>query len=78
MTFDLELSKRRALVTAGTKGLGAAVVGVLSENGVEVVATARSIARDRVPACTTSQRTSHRTTVKISWAACDGRVRRRR
>jgi NAD(P)-dependent dehydrogenase (short-subunit alcohol dehydrogenase family) len=46
MTFDLELSKRRALVTAGTKGLGAAVVEVLSENGVEVVTTARSISRD--------------------------------
>ena len=46
MTFDLELSGRRALVTAGTKGVGAAVVEVLSENGAKVVTTARSIPRD--------------------------------
>jgi NAD(P)-dependent dehydrogenase (short-subunit alcohol dehydrogenase family) len=45
MTFDLELSGRRALVTAGTKGVGAAVVEVLSENGAKVVTTARSIPR---------------------------------
>ena len=29
MSFDLELTGRRALVTAGTKGIGAAVVEVL-------------------------------------------------
>jgi hypothetical protein len=29
MIFDLELTGRRALVTAGTKGVGAAVVEVL-------------------------------------------------
>lgn len=46
MTFDLELSDCRALVTAGTKGVGAAVVEVLSENGAKVVTTARSIPRD--------------------------------
>jgi NAD(P)-dependent dehydrogenase (short-subunit alcohol dehydrogenase family) len=46
MTFDLELSARRALVTAGTKGVGAAVVEVLRENGVIVTATARSTPRD--------------------------------
>ena len=46
MTFDLELTGRRALVTAGTKGVGAAVVEVLSENGAKVVTTARSIPRD--------------------------------
>ena len=46
MTFDLELSGRRALVTAGTKGVVAAVVDVLSENEAKVVATARSIPRD--------------------------------
>ena len=45
MTFDLELSSRRALVTAGTKGAGVAVVEVLSENGAKVVTTARSITR---------------------------------
>jgi NAD(P)-dependent dehydrogenase (short-subunit alcohol dehydrogenase family) len=46
VTFDLELSGFRALVTAGTKGVGAAVVEVLSENGANVVSTARSIPRD--------------------------------
>jgi NAD(P)-dependent dehydrogenase (short-subunit alcohol dehydrogenase family) len=46
MTFDLGLSGRRALVTAGTKGVGAAVVEVLSENGATIVTTARSIPRD--------------------------------
>ena len=46
MIFDLELTGRRALVTAGTKGVGAAVVEVLPENGAKVVTTARSIPRD--------------------------------
>ena len=46
MTFDLDLSGRRTLVTAGTKGVGAAVVEVLSENGAKVVTTARSIPHD--------------------------------
>ena len=46
MTFDLELSGSRALVTAGTKGVGAAVVEVLSEYGANVVSTARSIPHD--------------------------------
>ena len=45
MSFDLGLSGRRALVTAGTKGVGAAVVEVLRENGANVVTTARSIPR---------------------------------
>jgi NAD(P)-dependent dehydrogenase (short-subunit alcohol dehydrogenase family) len=42
MTFDLQLANCRALVTGGTKGIGAAVVEVLREAGVQVVATARS------------------------------------
>ena len=46
MSFDLGLSGRRALVTAGTKGVGAAVVEVLRENGANVVTTARSIPRN--------------------------------
>jgi NAD(P)-dependent dehydrogenase (short-subunit alcohol dehydrogenase family) len=46
MTFDLELCGRRALVTAGTRGVGAAVVEVLSENGAKIVTTARSIPGD--------------------------------
>jgi NAD(P)-dependent dehydrogenase (short-subunit alcohol dehydrogenase family) len=43
MNFDLGLDGRRALVTAGTKGVGAAVVEVLRENGALVVTTARSV-----------------------------------
>jgi len=51
MTFDLELVNRRALVTGGTKGVGAAVVEALHSAGAQVVATARHIparARDGV------------------------------
>src|SRR2546425_12770267 len=43
VSFDLELTGRRALVTAGTKGIGAAVVEVLHNAGATVVATARAI-----------------------------------
>lgn len=43
MSFDLELTGCRALVTAGTKGVGAAVVDVLRSAGAPVVATARSV-----------------------------------
>lgn len=46
MSFDLGLTGRRALVTAGTKGIGAAVVDVLRENGATVATTARSIPGD--------------------------------
>src|SRR5260221_2596274 len=42
MTFDLQLASRRALVTGGTKGVGAAVVQVLVDAGARVMATARS------------------------------------
>jgi NAD(P)-dependent dehydrogenase (short-subunit alcohol dehydrogenase family) len=42
MTFDLQLANSRALVTGGTRGIGAAVVEVLCGAGVRVVATARS------------------------------------
>src|SRR6202158_3610029 len=42
MSFDLELTDRRALVTGGTKGVGAAVVAVLRDVGVKVITTARS------------------------------------
>ncbi|HEY4213725.1 MAG TPA: SDR family oxidoreductase [Steroidobacteraceae bacterium] len=42
MSFDLHLADRRALVTGGTKGIGAAVVETLVDAGVQVVATARS------------------------------------
>ncbi|WP_341487916.1 SDR family oxidoreductase [Pararhizobium sp. A13] len=43
MSFNLELAGRRALVTAGTKGVGAAVVKALTEAGVKVVATTRTV-----------------------------------
>jgi NAD(P)-dependent dehydrogenase (short-subunit alcohol dehydrogenase family) len=46
VSFDLELTGRRALVTAGTKGIGAAVVEVLHNAGATVVATARAIPAD--------------------------------
>lgn len=46
MTFDLDLKGRRALVTAGTKGVGAAVVAALRDAGARVVATARSVPAD--------------------------------
>ncbi len=42
MSFDLQLADRRALVTGGTKGIGAAVVETLRGAGTQVVATARS------------------------------------
>lgn len=43
MSFELGLAGRRALVTGGTKGLGAAVVETLAEAGVAVVAAARAL-----------------------------------
>jgi len=43
MTLDLDLTGRRALVTGGTKGVGAAVVQALREAGAAVMATARSV-----------------------------------
>src|SRR5258708_748221 len=43
MSFELKLTNRRALVTGGTKGVGAAVVGTLRDAGAQVVATARSV-----------------------------------
>src|SRR5258706_585338 len=42
VSFDLQLAHRRALVTGGTKGVGAAVVEALHDAGVQVAATARS------------------------------------
>ena len=51
MSFDLGLTGRRALVTGGTKGIGAAVVETLHRAGMTVVAAARSVppsARDGI------------------------------
>ncbi|MEJ0041944.1 MAG: hypothetical protein WDM81_06900 [Rhizomicrobium sp.] len=43
MSFDLELAGRRALVTGGTKGVGAAVADALRDAGARIVATARAV-----------------------------------
>jgi NAD(P)-dependent dehydrogenase (short-subunit alcohol dehydrogenase family) len=43
MSFDLDLTARRALVTGGTRGVGAAVVETLRDVGAQVMTTARSI-----------------------------------
>jgi len=48
MSFDLGLADRRALVTGGTRGVGAAVVDALRGAGARVVATARSAPARRV------------------------------
>jgi NAD(P)-dependent dehydrogenase (short-subunit alcohol dehydrogenase family) len=42
MRFDLQLDGQRALVTGGTKGVGAAVVESLRAAGAQVMATARA------------------------------------
>lgn len=43
MSFDLGLTGRRALVTGGTKGVGAAVVEALRDAGVTVITAARKV-----------------------------------
>lgn len=48
MNFDLELMDRRALVTGGTKGVGAAVAEVLRDAGAKVIATARAVPADAI------------------------------
>lgn len=42
MNFDLQLTGKRALVTGGTRGVGAATVQLLADAGARVVAAARS------------------------------------
>lgn len=48
MNFDLQLAGKRILVTGGTRGVGAAVVELLSQLDARVVATARSIPKQPV------------------------------
>lgn len=43
MNFDLCLKNKRALVTGGTRGTGAAVAAVLADQGAHVIAAARSL-----------------------------------
>jgi NAD(P)-dependent dehydrogenase (short-subunit alcohol dehydrogenase family) len=52
MSFDLELEGKRALVTGGTKGLGAALVKSLRDAGVEVMTSARSAPENPVEGVT--------------------------
>lgn len=47
--MDLHLTGRRALVTGGTKGVGAAVVKALQEAGARVATTARGLPEDPLP-----------------------------
>jgi NAD(P)-dependent dehydrogenase (short-subunit alcohol dehydrogenase family) len=49
MGMDLELQGRRVLVTAGTKGVGAAVVALFLEHGARVLTTARERPSDLPP-----------------------------
>jgi NAD(P)-dependent dehydrogenase (short-subunit alcohol dehydrogenase family) len=43
VSFDLGLTGGRALVTGGTKGIGAAVALALRDAGAKVIATARAL-----------------------------------
>ena len=49
MSFDLGLTGGRALVTGGTKGIGAAVALALRDAGAKVIATARALPGQPVP-----------------------------
>lgn len=52
MSFDLRLNGKRAVVTGGTKGLGAALVKSLLEAGVEVMTSARAAPQEPLPGVT--------------------------
>lgn len=52
MSFDLQLQGQRALVSGGTKGVGAAVVRALHAAGVQVMTTARSLPADAIDGVT--------------------------
>lgn len=46
MSLDLKIANRRALVTGGTMGIGAAIVQTLLEQGAKVITTSRSAPKD--------------------------------
>ncbi len=48
MSFDLQLANRRALVTGGTRGIGAAVVSALVDAGAQVLSAARSVPSESI------------------------------
>lgn len=48
MSFDLQLAGTRVLVTGGTRGVGAAVVALLAQQGARIVATSLSPPRQPV------------------------------
>ena len=58
MNFDLQLQGQRALVTGGTKGLGAALVKGLREVGVQVMTSARAAPENPLEGVTSSRPTS--------------------
>ena len=63
MSFELQLAQRRALVTGGTKGIGAAVVEALAAADAIVLATARSV--------------PDRTSERVSYIAADNAASQR-
>jgi NAD(P)-dependent dehydrogenase (short-subunit alcohol dehydrogenase family) len=48
MALDLDFQGKRVLVTAGTKGVGKAVVGLLKQLGATVLTTARHVPTESV------------------------------
>lgn len=48
MPRELDFQGRRVLVTAGTKGVGKAVVALLKQQGATVLTTARHIPEDSI------------------------------
>ena len=67
MSFDLQLKGLRALVTGGTKGIGAAVVEGLRTAGVQVMATARSAPAQSTMDVTYVAPISRPPTVRLPW-----------
>jgi NAD(P)-dependent dehydrogenase (short-subunit alcohol dehydrogenase family) len=79
MSFDLQLGGRRAVVTGGTMGLGAAVVKALTEAGARVATSARSVPAQPIDGVTyvaadlsTAEGTQHfAQTIQQEWGGAD-------